>query len=224
MQIENYLLSFAVDAKDVKDFSGNIIIDSGAFTVWNKGGTIDIEKYLAFCLTLPQNYTFINLDVIPKTGSGSAEIEIACDKSFENYQYLSSKLPNVLPVYHYGDNLKWLKAYADATDYVGVSPANDTHESVKREFLRTVYKHIDPIQTRTHGLGYSSFDGLTYFPFYSVDSISFKKVQVWIDQKKKTFWANDAMEFLQRRRIQQFLNMEKHITELWKQRGIEWNI
>lgn len=222
--VSNYLLSFAVDAKGCKhykDEKNTVIIDSGAFTVWNKGGSIDIDAYRDFCLQQPQEWSFINLDVIPKTGSTKADIEKCCEEGYENYLYLSKYIKNLVPVYHYGDEMKWLNKFVDHTDYIGISPANDTHESVKRRFLKEVFKNIDT-STKTHGLGYSSFEGLTLFPFYSVDSISFKKVHVFLEGKKKTFWGNGKMRFLIEQRIKEFLNLEKYLTELWDKRGIKY--
>lgn len=224
--VSNYLLSFAVDAKSCEKFAGgevknNVIIDSGAFTIWNKGGEVDIDAYRDFCLTKPQYWSFISLDVIPKTGATQKDIDICCEKGYENYLYLSKYIKNLMPVYHYGDKMKWLRTYMDHTDYIGISPANDTHEKVKRAFLKTCFD-VTKADVKTHGLGYSSFEGLTMFPFYSIDSISYKKVKVFHDNKRKAFWSNKAMDFLFYERVREFLNLEKVITELWERRGVTW--
>lgn len=222
--VSNYLLSFAVDAKTCMHYSderNSVIIDSGAFTIWNKGGEVDIDQYKDFCLTKPERWTFISLDVIPKTGSTQKEIDICCEKGYENFLYLKQYIKNLMPVYHYGDKIKWLKKYQEHTDYIGISPANDTHENVKRKFLKQCFSNLC-IKTKTHGLGYSSFEGLTLFPFYSVDSISFKKVQVYINGTKTTFWGNNQMEFLREYRIKQFIQLEQYLTQLWKKRGVNY--
>jgi hypothetical protein len=216
---KNYLLSFAVDAKEChKMLDENVIIDSGAFSVWNKGGSIDIDDYLYFCKQQPQHWTFINLDVIPETGSTPEDIAVCCEQGYENYLYLKQHLENVMPVYHYGDDIKWLHKFMETADWIGISPANDTHENVKRKFLKEVF-HVVKDKVKTHGLGYSSFEGLTMFPFYSVDSISFKKSKINGTQ----FWNEDSkLWFYLRKRIKDFLNMEKNITKLWTLRGITW--
>jgi len=221
-KVRNYLLSFAVDAKAAKKFIGHdIIIDSGAFSVWNKGGSIDINEYLKFCLKQPQEWTFINLDVIPKTGSSADDIEECCKKGFENFLFLKQHLKNVMPVYHYGDDIKWLHEYIKHADYIGISPANDTHESIKREFLTEVF-NITKDRIKTHGLGYSSFKGLSMFPFYSVDSISWKRYQIQIDTEKIGMLKCKALRFLERIRIKEFIELEKNITNIWKKRGVLW--
>lgn len=217
---KNYLFSFAVDAKQMSNINplDNVIIDSGAFSVWNKGGTIDIDKYLEFCNSRSSNYTFINLDVIPKTGSKQKDIDKCCEQSFENFIYLKERVKGiVMPVYHYGDNIMWLKKYMEHTDYIGISPANDTHENIKREFLNTVF-NITKADVKCHGLGYSSFKGLALYPFFSVDSISYKRFKINGEQ----FWNQKCFNFYLRQRIKEFLNMEQQITNLWEKRGIIW--
>lgn len=216
----NFLLSFAVDAKDCKKMiqEKNVIIDSGAFSVWNKGGEINIDDYLSFCKELPRDWVYINLDVIPKTGSSKEDIEECCKKGYENYLYLSKHLKNVMPVYHYGDNIKWLHKFIESSDYIGISPANDTHENVKREFLKEVF-YITKDKIKTHGLGYSSVEGLKMFPFYSVDSISYKSFTI----NKSRFMVCKQLAFYFRQRIKVFLQLEKDMEALWKYRGIKWN-
>ncbi|AGF91618.1 putative queuosine tRNA-ribosyltransferase [Cellulophaga phage phi47:1] len=218
----NFLLSFAVDAKEapkmISDYN-EIIIDSGAFSVWNKGGSIDIDEYLEFCKSLPEEWTYINLDVIPETGSSQEDIDKCCEQGYENYLYLKQHLKNVMPVYHYGDNIKWLHKFVETSDYIGISPANDTHEYVKRKFLCEVFDVLKD-NVKTHALGYSSFDGLKMFPFYSVDSISFKKSKINGTQ----FWNEDSkLWFYLRKRIKEFLKIQRDITEIWEYRGTTWN-
>ncbi len=174
----NYLISFAGSVAHFKTFyaegKNQIMIDSGAFSAWNSGKVIDREAYLRFCKTLPDEVFKINLDVIPKTGSSQEEKLICIEKSFENYLYLKSHLKNVLPVHHYGENISWAKKMLNETDYICISPANDTHENIKREYFNYIFSEL-PFTTKTHVLGYSSTEGIELYPFYSVDSISYKK-------------------------------------------------
>ena len=173
----HYLLSFATSSRHFEDFyqdgKNTIMIDSGAFSAWNSGKEIDREEYLSYCKKLPDEVFKINLDVIPKTGSSQEEKLKCIEESFENYIYLSKYLKNVLPVHHYGEDIKWIHKMLDETDYVCISPANDTHENIKRKYFKYLFSQI-PLSTKTHALGYSSVSGCEMFPFYSVDSISHK--------------------------------------------------
>lgn len=176
----SFLMTFAHSTKQWKEFydkGQNFMMDSGAFSAWNSGKEIDREEYLAFCRTLPEDVYKINLDVIPKTGAGEEAIEQACKASFENYLYLKKHLKNVLPVHHYGDGVDWLHRMANETDYICVSPANDTHESIKKKYLDFVFSHLD-LSVKTHALGYTSRTGVRKYPFHSVDSISYKTTQM----------------------------------------------
>jgi hypothetical protein len=161
--VTKYLLSFANEKKHMLEFpkkheTTHMMIDSGAFTVWNSGREpINVEEYKDFMLTLPQEWTFINLDVIPQTGSTQQEIQKCIDEGFENFLYLKSFVPNVIPVHHYGESNEVLKRYLEHTDYIGISPANDTHETVKRRYLTQIFDYVGS-SVKTHGLGYSSLD------------------------------------------------------------------
>lgn len=218
---ENFLCSYVVSPKEYKHFLGthkSIIIDSGAFSAWNSGKVVDIEKYISYCQNLDPDWTFINLDVIPKTGSSKQEIERCIEQGKENFLYIKTKIKNVLPVYHYGEDLSVLKWYMEHCDYIGISPANDTHEKVKRAFLDSVFD-ITRDKIKCHGLGYSSFSGMLRYPFYSVDSISFKRYRfkdnIFIPTTKN-------LEWFMAKNARKFIRQEKFVTRVWKERGIEW--
>lgn len=217
---KRFLLSYAVDGNQAQKHFGefdDVIIDSGAFTVWNKQkGEIDIEKYSSFLSNMPESWHFINLDVIPKTGSSKKEIDLCIEKSFENFLFLKSKRDKIIPVHHYGENLSVLSRYLQHTNFVAISPANDTAEKVKREYLTQIYKFIDFKKIKTHALGYSSFEGMKLFPFYSVDSISYARFFIGETQ----YLSSDAFSFFQMREIQKFIRYEEFLTKLWAERGV----
>ena len=230
--VRNFLVSFGTNAKifspilqEYKDLS--VIIDSGAFSAWNHGKVIDIKAYVHFAKNLPKDWIKVSLDVIPKTGSTSQEIEKCCDASVENFLFLQKELKEgVLPVFHYGENFKYLRKYLDYTNYVGLSPANDTMEKTKREFLTKCFKFLGT-KVKTHGFGYSSFGGLTLFPFYSCDSISPIR---WQSLPYTTHSVSDVpvgstlsvedFRFLFTVNINIFLRYQEFNTELWRKRGI----
>lgn len=224
--IENYLISFARE----KDYAEKpeiktkkvVLVDSGAFTVWNSGSEIDIDQYLNFCKTMPPDWVFVNLDVIPKTGSRRLEIDRCIEASYENFVYLSKSLKNVMPVFHYGEKIDVLKKYEEACDYIGVSPANDTSEKTKRKFLDHVFFKWDK-KKKYHGLGYSSATGLLRYPFYSVDSISYKRGIIKLENSSKS-WIFQSKKFhgLLKRNVEKYLKMERDLTKIWEARGVKW--
>lgn len=193
--VKSYLLSYAVDAKKGwQDFINDdvpLIIDSGAFSAWNNGNVIDIHEYLKFCKSLPESCIFVNLDVIPKTGSSSKEVDKCCEAGFENFKFLSGHLKNVLPVYHYKDPIEWAFKYLEYVDYLGISPANDTPEEVKQSYLNYFFSHV-PLTTRTHAFGYTSAFGMNKYPFYSVDSTTW---MVSARYSRAVFYHRHRMDF-----------------------------
>lgn len=211
--VSSFLLSFAVDAvKKWQLFYNNevpLLIDSGAFTAWNKGKEISMYQYLRFCKTLPDDCIFVNLDVIPKTGSSQNDVDICCEKSYDNYIHLKDHLKNVLPVYHYKDHIEWAFKYLEHTDYIGVSPANDTEEEVKQLFLNHCFLHL-PEGTKTHAFGYSAPAGVYKYPFYSIDST------VWMNAAK---FSNVLMYYPNRR-----IFIQEHISKFTKLIGIPYDM
>ena len=157
----------------------NLILDSGAFSVWTKGNIIDIDKYVQFCIDSKQKCIdsklyFVNLDVLPgKFGEypDEKQREESAEKGWENMLYLESKGLKVIPVFHQHEDFKWLDRIREHTDYIGISPANDVSSKMKEKWLEKVFS-ITRDTIKTHGFGITSFPLLKKFPFYSVDSTS----------------------------------------------------
>ncbi|MBU2527662.1 MAG: hypothetical protein KKC03_13785 [Bacteroidetes bacterium] len=247
--VKNFLSSFIEGDRIFKCFnsSDKIILDSGAFSVWNKGVKIDINKYKEKIKLVPKNWIKVSLDVIPKTGSTSKEIEKCCDESLENFLFLYKADKNILPVFHYGESSKYLKKYLDRCGYIGLSPANDTMEVVKRRFLSECFSIVKD-SCKTHGFGYCSSRGLTIFPFYSIDSTTWlnggkygeiHKFRMGNIFRNKSLDVNSLLIPLNecslldkndsKGTIRSYYNLlewikfEKFVTELWEKRGVEWN-
>ena len=92
------------------------------------------------------------------------------------------------------------------------------NENIKRGFLKEVF-YITKDKIKTHGLGYSSFDGIKLFPFYSIDSISYKSFQIGKDR----YMVCKQLKFYFRQRIKQFLKLEKEMKIFWEYKGIKWD-
>lgn len=177
-----------------------LMLDSGAYTVWTKGDSIDLEEYIAFCRKHPDTSYYVNLDVIPGEKGQKRfkwkpkgllpqrvlpEVETACKKSWDNYLRMTKILPakKVLPVFHQNEDFKWLEKYLDhGVKYIGISPENDRTALEKFQWLREVEKitvaNGKPI-VHMHGFGIASFRLLTQWPYwYSVDSTNWLRAAV----------------------------------------------
>jgi len=167
--------------------SFNLILDSGAFSAWTKKEPIDINKYLEFCLKHLNDVEYIvNLDIIPGEPGAISEDQLskkeigqAAQKGWENYNFLiENGVPRekLIPVFHQGEELSWLQRLCHASEYIGLSPANDRTTDEKIEWLDKCMtfvcdKHGDPV-VKFHGFGVTSVRILLEYPWYSVDSAS----------------------------------------------------
>lgn len=172
-----------------------MFVDSGAFTLWAKGGKVDLDAYISFCKELKAKakcpIVFANLDVIPgkKGGEGvptEAMLEKSCEEGWKNYLKMKAAGLEPLPTFHQFEDEKWLKRYMNDTDYIGLAPrkagvrkaklkdqeADDSNEWFLAECFKFVGFKPDsktPAR-RLHGLGVASPRLMEMFPFYSVDS------------------------------------------------------
>lgn len=165
------------------------IVDSGAFTVWNKGGSIDIEKYCEKLVELLPNFDVAaNLDIIPgKKGMPAKDItprmtEDAASGGWANYiiitEYLKARgfdWRRIMPIYHQGESMEWLKRMVDyGCPYIGVSPSNDYATPQRQLWLDDVFDYLGSLPTlpKTHGYAVTSPVLMKQYPWFSVDSAS----------------------------------------------------
>jgi len=170
-----------------------LMIDSGAFSVWNNGNEIDLDIYIAFCKKhLDAIDTIVALDVIPglpgnRLSLTKGNISKACKQGWTNYmKMLDAGLPKdkVMPVFHQNDDWKWLQRFMDeGVPYFGISPANDCGSSIRQMWLDTCMKYICDSdgypKAKFHGFAVTSIPLMLRYPWYSVDSASWMKHAVF---------------------------------------------
>jgi len=171
------------------------IVDSGAFTVWNKGGSIDIDEYIDKLVTLaPYFDVAANLDIIPgKQGMAASDItpqmtHDAAKGGWDNYIAIEKGLLDkggfdakkcIMPIYHQGEHIDWLKTMVDyGCDYIGISPSNDYATTQRQHWLDDVYDYLSSLSKlpKTHGYAVTSPRLMKQYPWFSVDSAS------WVQQ------------------------------------------
>ena len=156
-----------------------------------KGITIDVDEYIDYLNSLSEKCTiFAQLDTIPgrfNQPKTAEEVREAPKLSWHNYLYMRAHLkePNkLLPIFHQGENFKWLTNILEWTDdngehipYIGISPANDVHTAAKEVFISKCFDliaHSNNPKVKTHAFGMTSLSLLEIYPFYSADSTSWK--------------------------------------------------
>lgn len=181
--------------------NGKLLIDSGAHSAHTKGITLDLEEYIGFVNENIDKFTlYVQVDKIPgvyrmpKTAKDWLE---APQLSWENYLYMreKSKDPSKLvPVFHQGEDLKWLRNMLDYTfsdgshiPYIGLSPRGDVSLKAKYDFsaecFATIKNSSNP-NVKTHAFGATSLEMLERLPYTSADSTTWVLVsafgQVWM--------------------------------------------
>ncbi len=160
-------------------------LDSGAFSAWSRGTKIDIDEYVAF---IKANIDLIEvyacLDAIPgapgRTATVSERIE-AAETTWRNYLYMVNEGLDPLPVFHYGEDFKYLERMLDhGCSYIGIGglvgiPALNRRHWLDRVFTRITDDDGMPI-IKTHGFGMTSVPLIFRYPWYSVDSTAWIKI------------------------------------------------
>lgn len=160
---------------------GKIFIDSGAYSAWTQGVTIDTDKYIQW---LNQRSDFIYLcgqvDAIPNSIS---EVNEAAEKTWSNYLYMKSKLNNpdsLLYTFHVGEPIRFLKralSYKDDSGkyipYIALGGMVGKSAQTRRNFLTMAFNIIKKSpnpNVKIHTFGMTDKRLLAEFPITSTDS------------------------------------------------------
>jgi len=98
-------------------------------------------------------------------------------RSAEIFDEMTKQGLRVMPVYHFGENEKFLRHYMDVTDYVGIGGLVKTGTPAgSRSFQERTWKVVcdkkGRPRVRLHAFGLSSFEPLFRYAYYSIDSQS----------------------------------------------------
>jgi hypothetical protein len=144
-----------------------IFLDSGAFSAFTQKKEICIEDYISFIKKNKNNLEVCaSLDVI-----GDAE------RTKENTLFMKKNgIENVLPAFHMGENLKYLKWMIDNFGYIALGGVAGAHLKVRMRFLDECWNNLvdskgHPL-LKVHGFGVTDVNLMTRYPWYSVDSTS----------------------------------------------------
>lgn len=142
---------------DRKDF--RLIVDSGAFSVWNSGLTIEMDEYCSFLdrISYLQPFNAVQLDVY-----GDAQ------KSYDNFLLMKQRNYDVMPVFTRGESEQRLDEFYKYTDYImfgGIAVGGKNKNYVKWFMNRNKGRKV-------HWLGFTGIDFIKYFRPTSVDSSS----------------------------------------------------
>jgi hypothetical protein len=165
----NILLSYAADSKrDLANLLAQagpdtrIFMDSGAFAAFTVGKPIKVADYTAWLkdwMPTAGITTYANLDVI-RDARGT----------LRNQRYMERHGLRPLPVFHGGEDFKYLDAYCAEYDYIALGGLVGSSESQYMPFTRAAFRRQLEHGTQFHGFGMMNIKLLKSFPWFSVDS------------------------------------------------------
>ena len=268
---KNYLTTFArfsrtkneeVSIRQVKQCyeaypNCNVILDSGAFSRLNGVVDFSLEDYINF-LHRSKNYfyKYITFDYPLRPNASQEEIEFSFINTHKNLEILEKEGLKPLPVYQRAWNkLYRLEEYLEKYDYICIGGAGgfistkDVQEEIELYFNQ-VFELNSKYNRKLHGLAQTKLEVLKRFPFYSVDSTSWKMTSAMgniitfknLFDKMESYWlGKESFEknifskslydydnksghmFRSIFNVEFFNDMERNLTELWSDRGIQWN-
>lgn len=223
-------------------------LDSGAFTAWQQGREYHVKEYYEFIMrSLPKLTAFrrvfvISLDKIPGTINQTVtqdDIKQAIDTTISNTHWLIEKGLKVVPIHHQGEPDWVMKEYLKLADYVGISPANDSLQKDRIQYVRSLwklFKNDSNIIHPAHNFGNIAETQLQNFPFYSADSTSWKTSEIYgnhveigikrgnkkTNKKISSFKGRENPVSIGIENIKKFKVLEEDLKKLWDYRQITW--
>lgn len=225
---KNAILDWVEFIKENPDTKCKLFIDSGAFTAHTKGVDIDVDDYIDFVNSIDDYVTiFAQMDKIAGIRGQEVTLEEQLDapkQSWDNYLYMVKKVKSrdkLLPVFHQGDDFKWLENMLEYTHedgshikYIGISPNKSLSSKTWKNWLEKVFMYIrnssNP-NVMTHAFGVGSTYVLEQFPFTSADSTTWLKVSAY-----GSIIINGKIQCVSKRRIndpKNIMNQSKAVIE-----------
>lgn len=134
----------------------SFMLDSGAYSAFNSGKTIDIDELIKETKN-PMWDEAVGLDVI-----GSAL------GSRKNADYMLAHGSTAMPVFHIGDDWALLEYYCERWEKVGLSCRFGESQATSIEWYGQCFARAWP--HKFHSFGYISDRALLQFPFHSADA------------------------------------------------------
>jgi len=140
----------------------DVFIDSGAFSAENSGRKIDIQDYCNFVRSSGAKL-YAGLDVI-----GDAE------QTMKNMRYMEAQELHPMPTFHMGGSIDDLRKMYAEYDYIALGGMvfKSGRERYCDEIWGTILREKPTL--RVHGFGMTNVELMTRYPWYSVDSSTYK--------------------------------------------------
>lgn len=163
----------------------DLMLDSGAFSAWNQGSSVNLKQYIKFLKEFEKDlFCYVVLDVLPEgaeklrqktTGWTNEANERGAKLSDINQQKMKDAGLSPIPVFHQGEDFRWLeRMLKNGETYIGISSRKDlTHKKVL-PWLDDVWSVLVDSKGRpivkTHGFGITAMPMLLRYPWFTTDS------------------------------------------------------
>jgi len=151
----------------LREHSCRIFLDSGAFSAFTLGTSVDIQAYARFIV---ENKDIVDVASV-LDGIGDAQLTL------DNQHRLEDLGATVLPCFHFGEDTKYLEHYLNNYDHItigGMVPISNSQLRPWLDHLWSTYLTDSagwPL-VKVHGFGLTAMDLVRRYPWYSVDSSS----------------------------------------------------
>lgn len=185
----------------------NWALDSGAFSAFNSGKTIDLQKFLETCLRLkesdPTLVEIFALDVIGDHESSLKNTEIMWKAGVE-----------AIPTFHIGEPEDYLFHIAKNYPKIALGGVALMREPKKIAFAEQCFSRVWP--KKIHGFGFGGEKSILHLPFHSVDATNWE-VGPCAFGNWKSFGRMSVRGSNQnlRAEVEFYLDLERRATERW---------
>ena len=152
---------------EIREDNRKVFLDSGAFSMFTQGITVDMDAYVAFIKR--------NLDIIDVAsvldGIGDPAL------TFENQKKLEDKGVEILPCFHYGEPIEYLEYYLQNYKHITLGGMVPIATPDLKKWLDFIWEHYLTDSSgwpliKVHGFGLTSISLMDRYPWFSVDSTS----------------------------------------------------
>lgn len=160
---------------EIRRVGERIFMDSGAFSAFTKGVTIDIHEYM--------NFVRRNYDVIDHVAILDAIGDAV--KTWQNQKYMESNGIRPLPCFHFGEDESYLTRYIDNYEYIclgGVAMAGSGAKLIAwldHLWSKFLTNKDGTARIKVHGFAITSRGIMKRYPWHSVDSSTWAQASIF---------------------------------------------
>ena len=170
--------------------NGKLFLDSGAFTAWTKGVTVNVDDYVKFINEYGDCIDYFGqLDVIP-IGNKTEVVEKSAKETLENYYDMISRInykDKLVYTFHVGEPieylieaLKWGSEHKDIMKRIALGGLVKKNKATKEAFMKRVFPIIKQYypEVKVHLFGTTTDYYFKNYPADAGDSSNYIQTSV----------------------------------------------